>query len=85
MLDRLELEGRDWKPVSTPISKKLVVVDMDDVPKAWTYFMHYTLDTNRSGSKLITMRALALYYLLNRHEVSVIHIISSDMDEMALS
>lgn len=82
-LDCLALEGRDWQPTYTLIHRKLVVVDLDAIPKAWTYFLHHTLDTNRNGPELITMRALDLYYLLNRHIMNVDRIISSNMDEMA--
>lgn len=34
MLDRLALEGKDWKNTSTLIPRKLYVVDLDVVPKA---------------------------------------------------
>lgn len=44
MLDHLELEGRDWHPIYTHIPRKLAVMDVDDILKAWTYFLHHTLD-----------------------------------------
>lgn len=85
MLDLLALEGRNWQPTSAPIPRKLAVVDLDVVSKAWTYFLYHTLDTNQSGAELIIMWALALYYLLNRRVMNVGHIISADMDKMAQS
>lgn len=45
-MDHLALEGRDWQLASTPIPRKLAVVDLDVIPKVWTYFLHHTLDTN---------------------------------------
>ncbi|KAI5435345.1 hypothetical protein KIW84_021957 [Lathyrus oleraceus] len=60
-------------------------MDLDVIPKAWTYFLHHILDTNLSGSELIFMRALALYYLLNRRAMNVRHIIFANMDEIAQS
>lgn len=85
MLDRLELGGRDWKLVSTPIPWKIIVVYLDVVPKKWMYFLRLTLDTNRSGSKFITTKALALYLLLAWRLVNVWYIIYADMHEMAQS
>lgn len=85
MLDRLALEGRDRQPASTPIPRKLAVMDLDTVSKAWTYVLPHTMDTIRSGSKLITMRALALYYLLNRHAVNICLIIYTNTNEMIQS
>ncbi|KAI5443179.1 hypothetical protein KIW84_012009 [Lathyrus oleraceus] len=82
MLDRLTLQGCDWKPASTFIPRKIEVVDLDFIPKAWTYFLYHTLDTNRSGSELITTRAQALYLLLTRQLVNIERIIYADMGEM---
>lgn len=84
-MDHLALEGRDWQLVSTLIPRKLPVVNLDVVSKVWTYFLCHTLDTNQSGSKLITLRAMAFYLLLTRCSVNVRRIISSDMDEMTHS
>lgn len=61
----------------------LTVVDLDDVLKVWTYFLHHTLDINWSGSELIIMYALTLYHLLNLRVVNVGCIIVVDMDEMS--
>lgn len=82
MLGHLALEREDWKPASTPILRNIAVLDLDDVLKAWKYFFYHT---NRSGSKLITMKALALFLLLTRQPMNIGHIIYVDMDEMAQS
>ncbi|KAI5400661.1 hypothetical protein KIW84_065519 [Lathyrus oleraceus] len=60
----------------------MVVVDLDALPKALTYFLYHTLYINRNGSGLIIMQALDLYYLLNRRVVNIGRIIVADMDEM---
>lgn len=64
ILNHLALEGRTWQPTSTLIPRKIALVDLDEVPKVWIYFLHHTLDTNWSGSELVTMRVLALYLML---------------------
>lgn len=79
----MKLEGRDWYPTYTLIPRKNAVVDLDVVPKGWTYFLHHTLDTNISGHELIAMGSLALYMLLPRQWVNIGHIIFTDVDEMA--
>lgn len=77
--------GKDWKPTVKLNPSKMLVVDMAAVPKAWAYFMHHTLDTNRSGSDLIAKHALELYLLLTHHSVNIGQIIAEDIDEMAQS
>lgn len=61
------------------------MVDLDAVPKAWTYFLHHTLNTNRSDFELIIMRGLELYLLLTQLSVNIRKIISGDKDDMAQS
>lgn len=63
----------------------MLVMDMAPIPKAWAYYMHHTLDTNRSGSDLIAERALALYFLLKRQPINIGMIIAGDMDAIAQS
>lgn len=83
MLDLLALEGRDWQPASTPISKNIEVVDLDVIPKVLMYFLHHTLDTNLGGYELITMLAHDLYLMLTQCPMNIRCIIFADMDEMA--
>ncbi|KAI5411665.1 hypothetical protein KIW84_056657 [Lathyrus oleraceus] len=54
---------------------------MAPVLKVWAYYMHHTLNTNRSGFDLIAERALALYFLLKRQPVNIGMIITGDRDE----
>lgn len=63
----------------------MLVVDMAPIPKAWSYYMYHTLDTNRSGSDLITERALALYFLLKCQPVNIDMISAGDMNVVARS
>lgn len=65
-MDLRALQGRYWQPTSTLIPRKIIVVDLDGVLKAWTYLSHHTLDINRKGFELITMTTLALYMLMTR-------------------
>lgn len=64
MLDLLGLQGRDWKLSSTPILRKIAVVDLDMVPKVWIYLFYHTLHTNWSDYELITMSDIGVYLLL---------------------
>lgn len=85
MLDLLEHQGRDWQQSSTHILRNIAVVDLNGVPKEWTYFLHHTLDTNWNNSELITMKALLWYLLQTRQPVNIKQIISGDMHDMAQS
>lgn len=63
----------------------MLVVDLALIPKAWAYYMHHTLDTNWSGSYLITERGLSLYFLLKNKPVNIGRIIVGDIYEIAQS
>ncbi|KAI5417597.1 hypothetical protein KIW84_042269 [Lathyrus oleraceus] len=83
--DSLVRPGRDWAPTSKISPTKFMVVDLAPIPKAMAYFIHHNLSTNRSGSELISERALLLYQILQKKQVNIGRIIAADMDEIAQS
>lgn len=72
----LAQSGKDCQPIMKQSPSKMLIVDMDAIPKAWVYFMHHTL---------ITEIALELYLLLTCYPVNIRMIISGDMDEISQS
>lgn len=77
--------GKDCQQTVKPSLSKMIVVDMDPISKAWAYFMHHTLDTNRRGSDLIAERDLEIYLLLTNCPVNIGKIINGDMYETTQS
>lgn len=76
MLDLLALQGAVWHdftPSTNPnhVPIKIMVPGLDVVPKVWTYFLHHNLETNRSGSYLITIRVFGLYLILTRQPINL--------------
>ena len=83
--DSMARPGRDWAPTSKISPAKIMVVDLAPIPKAMAYFIHHNLSTNRSGSELISERALLLHQILQKKQVNIGRIIAADMDEIAQS
>ncbi|KAI5389390.1 hypothetical protein KIW84_074875 [Lathyrus oleraceus] len=77
--------GHDWAPTSKISPAKIMVVDLASIPKAMAYFIHHNLSTNRSGSELISERALLLHKILQKKQVNIGQLIVADMDEIAQS
>ncbi|KAI5428516.1 hypothetical protein KIW84_033484 [Lathyrus oleraceus] len=85
MKESLIRPGHDWAPTSKISLAKIMVVDLAPIPKAMAYFIHHNLSTNRSGSELISERALLLHQILQKKQVNIGRIIAADMDEIAQS
>ncbi|KAI5387764.1 hypothetical protein KIW84_073747 [Lathyrus oleraceus] len=85
MKESLIRPGHDWAPTSKISPAKIMVVDLAPIPKALAYFIHHNLSTNRSGSELISERALLLHQILQKKQVNIGRIIAADMDEIAQS
>ncbi|KAI5397872.1 hypothetical protein KIW84_063618 [Lathyrus oleraceus] len=85
MKNSLIRPGHDWAPTSKISPAKVMVVDLAPIPKALAYFIHHNLSTNRSGSELISERALLLHQILHQKQVNIGQIIAADMDDIAQS
>ncbi|XP_050908886.1 uncharacterized protein LOC127122625 [Lathyrus oleraceus] len=85
MKNSLIRPGHDWAPTSKISPAKIMVVDLAPIPKALAYFIHHNLSTNRSGSELISERALLLHQILHQKQVNIGQIIAADMDDIAQS
>lgn len=82
-LEHLADIGKMWQPNKKDHSSKMLVADMALIPKAWDYFLHHNLDTNRSRSYLTIERALELYMFLTKYTINIRRIIVGDMDSIA--
>ncbi|KAI5446139.1 hypothetical protein KIW84_014118 [Lathyrus oleraceus] len=85
MKNSLIRPGHDWAPTSKISPAKIMVVDLAPIPKALAYFIHHNLSTNRSGSELISERALLLHQILHQKQLNMGQIIAADIDEIAQS
>ncbi|KAI5425090.1 hypothetical protein KIW84_031040 [Lathyrus oleraceus] len=77
--------SKDFQQTIKPSLSKMIVMDMDPISKAWAYFMHHTLDTNRRGSDLIAERDLELYLLLTHYPAGVANLDGRKMVKLARS
>lgn len=85
MLSYLCRPGASWMKFSNlhHIPTKLEVKKLKPEAKAWTSFLHHTIETCSNGSELQTIRALAVMAIMKKQEVNIGKLIADDIFQIA--